>query len=102
MESAYFVYLLSNWNHNVLYVGVTNDLRRRVIEHKQGLVPGFTQKYKCNCLVYYESTPYVNNALEREKEIKKWRREKKDALVESFNPEWLDLSSEADFARWSK
>jgi putative endonuclease len=87
-----YVYLLTNWNNKVMYVGVTNNLERRLYEHKQKLMPGFTEKYNVNKLVYFEETNDVRVALEREKEIKKWRREKKNRLVESANPEWKDLS----------
>lgn len=91
-ERCYYVYLLTNWNNGVMYVGVTNDLRRRVYEHQNKLVKGFTEKYNVHKLVYYEQTSDVLTALAREKEIKKWRREKKDNLVIGFNPEWNDLS----------
>ena len=91
-ENCYYVYLLTNWNNKVMYVGVTNDLRRRIYEHQNKLVKGFTQKYNVNKLVYYEQTSDVFGALTREKEIKKWRREKKNALVVQTNPEWTDLS----------
>jgi putative endonuclease len=76
-----------------MYVGVTNDLTRRVYEHQNKLVKGFTEKYNVNKLVYYEQTSNVITALNREKEIKKWRREKKNALVVQTNPEWNDLSA---------
>ena len=92
-EKSYYVYLLTNWNNRVIYVGVTNDLMRRVYEHKQKLVPGFTEKYNVTKLVYFEQTRDVTAAIEREKQIKKWRREKKDTLVLSMNPEWKDLST---------
>jgi putative endonuclease len=88
----YYVYLLSNWNNKVLYIGVTNDLERRIHEHKQKLIPGFTQKYNVSKLVYYEQTSDVISAISREKELKKWRREKKNALVNGVNQEWKDLS----------
>jgi putative endonuclease len=88
----YYVYFLTNKNDNVMYVGMTNDLARRVYEHKNGLVEGFTKKYRVHKLVYYEVTESVLAALEREKEIKKWRREKKNQLVEKMNPTWEDLS----------
>jgi putative endonuclease len=95
MESKiYYVYLLTNWNNKVMYVGMTNDLKRRIYEHKEKLVKGFTGKYNADKLVYYEHTSDVNAALNREKEIKKWRREKKDNLVISTNPSWRDLSEE--------
>ncbi len=92
MSQSYYVYLLTNWNDQVIYVGVTNNLERRPYEHKYKLVQGFTAKYNVNKLVYFEETPDVNAALQREKEIKKWRREKKNNLVTSMNPEWQDLS----------
>jgi putative endonuclease len=91
-ERNYYVYLLTNWNNKVMYVGVTNNLERRIYEHKHKLVQGFTQKYNVDKLVYFEETKDVHAALEREKEIKKWRREKKNALVLKDNTEWRDLS----------
>lgn len=91
---TYYVYLLTNWNNKVMYVGMTNNLERRIYEHKNKLINGFTKKYNINKLVYYEETSDVNSALSREKEIKKWRREKKDTLVLNSNPEWKDLSDE--------
>ena len=90
----YYVYILTNWNGKVMYVGVTKDLMRRLFEHKHKLIPGFTSKYNVHKLVYFEETEDVLTALEREKEIKKWRREKKNSLVAKKNPEWKDLSSE--------
>jgi putative endonuclease len=93
-KKRYYVYLLTNWNNKVMYVGVTNNLERRLYEHKNKLVKGFTEKYNVHKLVYYEDTPDVQVALAREKEIKKWRREKKDNLVIAVNPAWKDLSEE--------
>jgi putative endonuclease len=79
-------------NHSgTLYVGVTNDLRRRVWEHKQKLVEGFTKRYNITRLVYYEETPDVTTAIDREKQIKGWLRKKKIVLIESLNPGWKDL-----------
>ena len=102
-ENRYYVYLLTNWNHRVMYLGVTNDLVRRIYEHKNKLVKGFTEKYNVNKLVYFEETGDVRSALTREREIKKWRREKKNALVISINPEWKDLAEEEkDFSLRSK
>ena len=75
-----------------MYVGVTNNLERRLYEHKAKMVPGFTEKYNVNKLVYFEETPDVRTAIAREKEIKKWRREKKTNLVIADNPEWKDLT----------
>jgi putative endonuclease len=90
----YFVYFMTNWNNRVIYVGVTNDLRRRTFEHKNKEINGFTKKYNLVKLVYYEIFQDVTVAIAREKEIKKWRREKKDNLVQKNNPEWNDLSLE--------
>jgi putative endonuclease len=89
---SYYVYLLTNWNNRIMYVGVTNDLSRRLYEHKNKLVAGFTAKYNLNKLVYFEEAQDVNVAIAREKEIKKWRREKKNQLVNGDNPGWQDLS----------
>ncbi|MCK4468729.1 MAG: GIY-YIG nuclease family protein [Desulfobacterales bacterium] len=94
MTGTYYVYLLTNWNNKVIYLGVTNNLERRLYEHKNKLVKGFTEKYNVNKLVYFEETQDVIAAIAREKEIKKWRREKKNQLVEQINPNWKDLSSE--------
>jgi len=88
----YFVYILTNWNDKVMYVGVTNNLERRIYEHKNKLCDGFTRKYNVTKLVYFEQTSDVNAAIQREKEIKKWRREKKNNLVVTSNPKWVDLS----------
>jgi putative endonuclease len=77
-----------------MYIGVTNDLVRRLYEHKNKLNDGFTKKYNLNKLVYFELFFDINEAVKREKEIKKWRREKKNKLVESINPEWRDLGLE--------
>ena len=89
----YYVYILTNPSRT-LYVGVTNNLRRRVYEHKHKLLEGFTKRYNLTILVYYEATPDVRAAIEREKQIKGWLRSKKITLIESTNPEWRDLSSE--------
>ena len=88
---AYYVYILTS-STGTLYTGVTNDLFRRVYEHKQKLVEGFTKKYNIDRLVYYEETHDVNSALLREKQIKGWLRKKKIALIQSLNPKWEDLS----------
>ncbi len=88
----YYVYILTNWNNKVMYVGVTNDLNRRLYEHKNGLVDGFTKKYNVHKLVYCEDCGSIIDAISREKEIKGWKREKKNQLVESLNPEWKELS----------
>ena len=91
--SHYFVYIMAS-RSGVLYVGVTNDIARRVVEHKEGIVPGFTSKYKVKRLVYFEDGTDVNAAIAREKQIKNWRREKKVRLIERVNPNWDDLSED--------
>jgi putative endonuclease len=91
--TEYYVYILSN-KSRMLYVGVTNDLDRRLYEHRMKLIPGFTKRYNLISLVYYESTNDVKSAIEREKEIKGWVRRKKTTLIHSFNPEWKDMSRE--------
>ena len=87
----YYVYIM-NSPTGTLYTGMTSDLRRRVYEHKRKLREGFTKKYNVTRLAYYEETGDVHSALAREKEIKKWRRSKKLALIKSVNPTWRDLS----------
>ena len=91
-QHNYYIYILSNWNNKVLYVGITNNLERRLYEHKNKLIEGFTKKYNLDKLVYFEHTTDVNSAIRREKEIKKWRREKKNNLIESLNPGWAELT----------
>ncbi|MBI4496372.1 MAG: GIY-YIG nuclease family protein [Chloroflexi bacterium] len=88
----YYVYIMSN-PARTLYTGMTNDLERRVYEHKHGLVPGFTSKYGLTQLVYFGVTADVRDAIAREKQIKGWVRQKKIELVTSLNPEWCDLSA---------
>lgn len=90
----YYVYILTNWNNRVMYIGVTNNLQRRVFEHKSKQIEGFTKKYNVNKLVYYEYTTDINSAIAREKELKGWRRSKKNDLVVAMNPNWDDLSKE--------
>jgi len=77
-----------------LYIGVTNSLERRVLEHKNNLVPGFTKKYSCHKLVYFEHFTDIETAIAREKQLKKWRRKKKEFLIRTMNPSWKDLSSD--------
>lgn len=88
----YYVYILANWNNKVIYTGVTNNLERRIYEHKNKLIEGFSKKYNLTKLVYFEQFTNVNDAISREKEIKNWRREKKNALIETINISWKDLS----------
>jgi len=91
-ERQYFIYLLTNKTNKVLYIGVTNNLERRIFEHKNKLVEGFTKKYNLNKLVYYEATNDIDGALEREKQLKNWHRDWKINLINSSNPAWKDLS----------
>ncbi|HVE66538.1 MAG TPA: GIY-YIG nuclease family protein [Thermoanaerobaculia bacterium] len=93
MPRDYFVYILANWSRT-LYVGVTNDLERRLFEHREGLVQGFTRKYRIHRLVYFEVTTDVLAAISREKQLKSWRRCRKVALIELAHPGWRDLSEE--------
>jgi putative endonuclease len=87
----YFVYILTNRHHTVLYTGVTNDLRTRVYEHKEKIVKGFTNKYNVDKLVYFEHFTHIDDAIAREKQIKAGSRKKKIELINSLNPEWIDL-----------
>ena len=89
----YYVYIMAGQSRTI-YTGMTNDLQRRVSEHKTGHGSTFTSKYRINQLVYYEATNSIHVAIAREKEIKAWRREKKVALIEAMNPIWRDLSSD--------
>lgn len=88
----YYVYMLTNWNNKVIYTGVTNNLERRLYEHKNGITEGFTKKYNVHKLVWFDYTTDVRVAIEKEKQIKGWTRAKKNALVERDNPDWKDLS----------
>jgi putative endonuclease len=90
----YYVYLLASKRNGTLYIGVTSDLVKRVYEHKNNLVDGFTKEYHVHKLVYYEVTDDINGAIIREKQIKKWKRAWKIELIEKSNPEWRDLYSE--------
>lgn len=87
----YYVYILAS-ESGTLYIGVTNDLERRTFEHKAGMIDGFSKKYGCKKLVYFESTSRIEEAIKREKQLKKWRREKKENLIKTINPGWRDLS----------
>ena len=92
-EHHYYVYLMSS-RTRVLYCGMSNNLVTRVSEHKNGIFSGFSSDYTCCRLVWYECFQYVNNAIDREKQIKRWRREKKLALIQTMNSAWIDLSEE--------
>ena len=92
----FYVYILTNRSNRVLYTGVTNDLYRRIHEHKCKLVDGFTKKYNCNKLVWFEASESVESAITREKQIKAGSRKKKVGLIESINPDWADLTLQWD------
>ncbi|MCJ8210202.1 GIY-YIG nuclease family protein [Mucilaginibacter sp. RS28] len=100
MQYNFFTYILTNYNRTVLYTGVTNDLPRRLYEHYFGLDKreNFTKKYKCFYLVWFERHQFITHAIEREKEIKGWKRDKKDDLIARSNPEWKFLNQ--DFSEW--
>lgn len=91
---SFYVYITTNKNHTVLYTGVTNDLARRINEHKNKIYKGFTSKYNVDELVYYEHFQYINDAVAREKQIKASSRKKKEELINSINPTWKDLYTE--------
>ena len=88
---SYYVYLMASRKNGTLYVGVTNDLVRRVHEHKSGVVAGFTERYEVHLLVWFEATPSVEAAIHREKQMKNWKRAWKVELIEKANPDWVDL-----------
>ena len=96
LDRNYYVYILSS-KTRVLYIGVTNDLEKRLWQHKQHLIPGFTKRYNVDQLVYFEHTQSIEGAIEREKHLKGWLRAKKVALIESVNPTWAELS-----AQWNR
>ncbi len=91
---TYYVYILASHRNGTLYIGVTNDLLRRVYEHKHDLVEGFTKRYGVHMLVYFEETNDIGEAILREKRLKKWNRAWKVRLIEESNPQWRDLSAD--------
>ena len=91
---SYYVYILANQFNTVLYIGITGDLERRIREHKEGLIEGFTKRYHVHKLVYFEEFHDVKNAIRREKVLKQWSRKKKEVLIEHNNPLWNDLALE--------
>ncbi len=91
MERCFYVYMLASQRNGTLYLGVTSGLARRIYEHRNGLVPGFTSTHTVKCLVWYEQYPTALEAIAAEKRIKRWRRAWKLKLIEAFNPQWRDL-----------
>ena len=94
MTKTYYVYILASKRNGTLYIGVTNDLERRLYEHRNNLIEGFTNKYNVHHLVYYEDVNDIQSALLREKQLKRWTRKWKIELIEKVNPEWLDLAED--------
>ena len=94
MSRKAYVYFTASRYNNVLYIGVTNSLIRRIAEHKGKVNKGFTYKYNCDKLVYYETFDLITEAIAREKQLKNWKREWKNKLVNDFNPEWKDVSDD--------
>jgi putative endonuclease len=90
----FWIYILTNRNHSVLYIGLTNRLSRRTWEHREGVKPGFSSKYQCKKLVYYEYYRDLRDAIARESQLKKWSRAKKISLVNRLNPTWNDLGAD--------
>jgi len=94
LMKTYYVYMMTNWNNKILYTGITNDLVRRINEHQEKISISFTSRYNITKLVYFESASDVNAAIAREKEIKGWFRRKKNDLIATMNPDWVDLGEE--------
>ena len=92
-SKEYFVYIMAS-ESGTLYIGMTNNLQRRVYEHKEGLISSFTEKYNCKKLIYFETTNDVDEAISREKQLKGWVRTKKENLIKTLNPSWKDLSKD--------
>ena len=90
----YYVYIMSSQRNGTLYIGVTNDLQKRVYEHKTSIIKGFTEKYGVSMLIYFEEFQQINQAIRREKNLKKWKRNWKLKLIEKRNPSWNDLSKD--------
>lgn len=93
-QHQYYIYILASKKNGTLYIGVTNNIKRRVLEHKEKINKGFTSRYNINRLVYFESFQYINDAILREKRLKKWNRQWKINLIEEENKEWNDLSED--------
>ena len=90
----FWVYIVTNAHGSVLYIGMTNDLARRISEHRAGEIPGFASDYRCTKLIYYEHRSDVRDAIAREKQLKKWSRSKKVELIATLNPRWKDMAPE--------
>ncbi len=88
---TFYIYMMANNHNNILYIGVTNNLIRRAYEHKSSLIDGFSKKYNCHKLVWYEQTNNIESAVAQKKRLKKWKREYKENVIQKMNPEWKDL-----------
>ena len=100
MEKIGYVYIMTNKHKTTLYIGITNDLTRRVYEHKKHLIKNsFTDRYNLEYCIYYEEYPYFDLAIVREKELKRWNRQKKENLINKLNPEWRELVTERGFVK---
>jgi putative endonuclease len=97
MERQFYVYIMANKRNGTIYIGVTNDLARRIYEHRDGLIEGFTSRYSLKMIVYYEVFDSVSLAIQRETSLKRWPRRWKLALIEKINPQWKDLAQEIAF-----
>jgi len=93
---SYYIYIMTNKYNKVLYTGITNDLNRRVYEHKNNLIEGFTKRYNCHKLVWFEECNDINGSIAQEKRMKKWKREYKENIINELNPDWKDLSNDLD------
>ena len=99
-SKKYYIYIMTNKYRKVLYIGVTGNLEHRIWQHKNHkLKKSFTDKYNCEYCIYYEEYDYINNAIDRETELKKWNRNKKEALINRLNPEWREIVNERGFIR---
>jgi putative endonuclease len=98
MKKKYYVYILASRRNGTIYIGVTGNLKKRVFEHKNGLINGFTKKYYVKKLVYFERFDQIDDAILREKRLKKWKREWKINLIRNMNPGWIDLYDDIPFS----
>ena len=99
MNHTFYVYIITNDSNKVLYIGITNNLHRRIYEHKNKLIEGFTKKYNLTKLIYLEYSNNSKDAISREKQLKNWHRNWKNDLISKFNPEWIDLSDQFEIEK---
>nr|WP_302831992.1 GIY-YIG nuclease family protein [uncultured Bacteroides sp.] len=96
-DYQYWIYIMANINRTVFYIGVTNNLFRRCMEHKNGTIDGFSKKYNCHCLLYFEGFQHIETAIAREKQLKGWNRNKKETLIKRLNPTLADLNEQVQW-----